>query len=46
MIHHASSRSATLRAGTVALDPYKIFGLRAGKYVAVPDDGPELRRHS
>src|SRR5581483_7343113 len=33
------------RAACVALDPYMIFGVRSGKYVAVPSDGLELRRH-
>lgn len=45
MVHHAYRRSAALRASVVALDPYKIFGLRGEKYVAVPNDGVALRRH-
>lgn len=45
MIHHPYRRTGPLRAGTVALDPYQIFGLRAGKYTAVPGDGLALRRH-
>lgn len=45
MVHHGSRRSDALKAGIVALDPYKIFGLRAGKYTAVPNEGLALRRH-
>ncbi len=45
MVHHGSRRCNALIAGTVALDPYKIFGVRAGKYNAVPNEGLALRRH-
>ena len=45
MVHHGSRRSNTLKAGFVALDPYKIFGLRGGKYNAIPNEGLALRRH-
>jgi hypothetical protein len=45
MIHHSSRRFNALKANCVALDPYKILGLRAGKYNAVPSDGLALRRH-
>jgi hypothetical protein len=45
MIHHSSLRSHALKTSHVALDPYKIFGVRAGKYSAVPSDGLSLRRH-
>lgn len=45
MIHHGSRRSDALKAGTVALDPYKIFGLRAGRYIADPNEGLALRQH-
>ncbi len=45
MVHHGSRRSGALKAGIVALDPYKIFGLRAGKYSALPNEGLALRRH-
>jgi hypothetical protein len=45
MIHHASRRRDALRVGIVALDPYKVFGLREGKYSAVPNEPSALRRH-
>lgn len=45
MIHHPYSRTGLLRAGTVALDPYRIFALRTGRYGAVAADGVALRRH-
>jgi hypothetical protein len=45
MVHHASRRSGVLKVQIVALDPYKIFGLRAGKYSAVPNEALTLRRH-
>jgi len=44
MLHHASRRSEALNSACVALDPYKIFGVRTGKYTAVPSDGLALRR--
>lgn len=45
MMHHAYSRSAALKAEIVSLDPYMIFGLRSGKYSAIPSEGLALRRH-
>jgi hypothetical protein len=45
MIHHAYRRTDALKASYVALDPYKVFGLRAGKYIAVPGEALALRRH-
>jgi len=45
MIHHPYRRFNALRANNVALDPYQIFRLRAGKYSAVADDGTSLRKH-
>ncbi len=45
MVHHACRRTDALNANYVALDPYKIFGLRAGKYNPVPDEGLALRWH-
>lgn len=45
MVHHAYRRSDTLKAKIVSLDPYKIFGLRAGTYSAVPSNRLELLRH-
>lgn len=45
MVHHAYRRTAALRAGVVALDPYKILGLRGGRYGAFPDEPLALRRH-
>lgn len=44
MIHHGYSRTGTLSTDWVALDPYKVFGLRGGKYVAIPNDGSSLRK--
>lgn len=45
MVHHGSRRSEALNTGIVALDPYMIFGLRAGRYHAVLNEGVALRRH-
>ena len=35
---HAAAQRREQRLCDVALDPYKVFGLRAGKYIAVPGD--------
>jgi hypothetical protein len=45
MVHHGYRRSHALKAEIVSLDPYMIFGLHAGKYIAVPNEGLALRRH-
>jgi hypothetical protein len=43
MVHHGSRRSSALKAEIVALDPYKIFRLDAGRHKAVPNERQTLR---